>query len=169
MTDTYFQDSEPREYNLLTPAWGSSGESLTDRTTFLIVMWLVAGLFLLISWLPLGAGIVPLDLALYIGFGLQIIGLIFYLPLILFYKNEGFKAFSRENTLTWAIVRKKTVLWSDVQGASKIKRKQRVQEKKSLILTIKIHNRKKPFKLYFEEESGLRFVKELENRGIQTY
>ena len=109
MTATALNKKDKREYNLMIRARGTAGEALTDRTTWLIVMWLAASLFWAVPIFLIAAGIVPLDLSLYIGFGLQIVGLLFYLPLMLFYKNRGFKAHSHGDILSWAIVRRKSL------------------------------------------------------------
>ncbi len=166
MTATALNKNEIREYNLMIRARGTAGEALTDRTTWLIVMWLAASLFWVVPIFLIAAGIVPLDLSLYIGFGLQIVGLLFYLPLMLFYKNGGFKARSGGDVLTWAVIRKKSLLWRKVLSAAVVQRKQLVQEKPSLIMVLEVDDRRKPVRFYFEKDSGLRFLQELKEREI---
>ncbi len=154
------------EYRLMIPVLVGRGDSLIERNVVLGVLWLVSVLILAISvWLLVGFDL-PLGLGLGIFAGMQLVGLAFYIPLILIHKNNGFRGGSDRETFSWAIYRKRTMSWSSITKASIIKLNKRMDETPSISFKLELSGVKKPVKLHFEEKSGRLFEQELKSRAL---
>ena len=154
------------EYKLMKPVLVNRGDSLIGRNVVLAVLWLVSVLLLAIPvWLLITAEL-PIGLGLGIFAGLQLAGLAFYIPLILIYKNNGFRGVSDGETFSWAIYRRRTIAWNSITKVSIINLIKRMDETPSLSFKVELSGVKKPVKLYFEEKSGRLFEQELKNRSL---
>ncbi len=126
------------EYKLMKPVLVNRGDSLIARNVVLAVLWLVSVLLLAIPvWLLISADL-PLGLGLGIFAGLQVAGLAFYIPLILIYKNNGFRGVSDGETFSWAIYRKRTIAWNSITKVSILNLVKRMDETPSLSFKVEL-------------------------------
>ncbi|MCD6587273.1 MAG: hypothetical protein J7K88_01840 [Candidatus Fermentibacteraceae bacterium] len=155
-----------QEYKLMIPVLVNRGDSLVDRNVVLGVLWLVSVLvFVIPLWIMLTADL-PFGLKMGIFIGIQLAGLLVYIPLLLCYKNRGFLAVSEGDLFSWAIYRRRAVLWSSVTGASIISAGNRVGETPSISFHLEVDGMRKPVKLHMEAGSGELFKEELKQRTI---
>lgn len=154
------------EYKLMIPVLVNRGDSLVDKNVVLGVLWLVSVMaFAIPLWILLSADL-PFGLKMGIFAGMQLAGLLAYIPLFLCYRNRGFLAVSDGDSFSWAIYRRKTVPWSRITGASVIPRRNRVDETPSISFQLEVDGMRKPVKLHLEAKAGELFEEELKQRSI---
>jgi|GEM_PF-3648803 len=148
------------------PVLVNRGDSLVDRNVVLGVLWLVSVMaFGIPLWIMVAADL-PFGLKTGIFIGMQLAGLLVYIPLLFCYKNRGFLAVSEGDSFSWAIYRRRTVSWSRVTGASIIPLRNRVGEIPSISFQLEVEGMRKPVKLHMKAGSGELFKEELKQRSI---